>query len=128
MIYKIRKDDPEFIANEIEQYISNYVKRTYPNLIFRTNDFKIIDYAKINDTAQIIYNITAMNSMQEKEEYQAVLQMNIKGSDDMFHITKECNNCGAVIENENSTVCPYCGHTYNFQKYNKWKVKEIVKI
>lgn len=127
-IYKIRKDDPDFIANEIEQYISNYVKRLYPDLIFRNNDFKIINYAKVNDIAQITYSIMTINTNQEKMEYQAILQMNIKGTDDMSAYTKECNNCGAVIEDSTATVCPYCGHTYNFQKYNKWRVKEIVKV
>ena len=51
------------------------------------------------------------------EDLQVILQMKIKGSDEMSKYTKECGNCGAVIENENATACPYCGHTYDFQKY-----------
>jgi rubrerythrin len=128
LIYRIRKDDPEFVANEIEQYISNYVKRLYPDLIFRSSDFVISDYAKVNDIAQITYSIITTNKEQEKREYQAILQMNIKGSDDMLNYTKECNNCGAVIEDDTATVCPYCGQTYNFQKYNKWKIKEVIVV
>ena len=128
LIYKIKKDDPDFIANEIEQYILNHLNKTYPNLIFRESDFKIIDYAKINDTAQITYSILETSNIQHKIEYQVILQMKIKGSDDMANYTRECGNCGAVIENENLTACPYCGHTYNFQKYNKWQIKEVTKV
>lgn len=123
MIYKIRKDDPDFNANEIEQYIKNYTKEHYPKLIFRTSSFNIVDYQKANNTAQIMYSILATNNLNQDIEYKVVLEMNIEGTDAMKNYTKECINCGAVIEDENATSCPYCGQTYKFQKYNKWKVK-----
>ena len=127
-IYKIRKDDPDFDANEVEQYIKNYAKEKYPDIIFKQSGFNIINYEKTDNTARIIYSIMASNSYGNTQEYKAVLEMSIKGSDNMQEYTKECPNCGAVIENENAKFCPYCGQSYKFQKYNNWKVKEDIEV
>ena len=127
-IYKIRKDDPDFDANEVEQYIKNYTKERYPDIIFRQSGFNIIEYNKFDNKAQIVYSILASTTYGNGKEYKAVVEMDIKGSDKMHEYTKECPNCGAVIENEKEQFCPYCGQSYKFQKYNTWKVKEVVEL
>ena len=50
------------------------------------------------------------------------------GADEIKKYTRCCAHCGAEIADINDENCPYCGHTYDFEKYNHWEIQEVKQL
>lgn len=74
---------------------------------------RYMDYQVDKTTGEYVSGINAERV--EKEHYLTFSK--IKGAKEIG-IIKECPNCGASIDSNNTGICPYCRSVYNLKDYD----------
>ena len=113
MTDNIKRVEHKISPNVKEQLIKDKCEKEdhYEITVLLTSRY--MDYQVDKTTGEYVSGINTERV--EKEHYLTFSK--IKGAKEIG-IIKECPNCGASIDSNNTGICPYCRSVYNLKDYD----------